>query len=37
MFITVAIMMVITTFMKNAFVNATIITEFALKSGPILA
>jgi hypothetical protein len=29
------IMAIITIFMQIAFVNATIITEFALKSGPV--
>ena len=30
-------MAIITIFIENAFINATIITEFVLESGPLLA
>ena len=31
------IVAIITTFIESAFINATIITEFVLESGPVLA
>ena len=31
------IVAIITTFMQSVFINATIITEFVLESGPVLA